>query len=330
MNYIGTLGPSCRDIKILERMFAAGITGMRLNLSHVSLRQSEDLLETYHRAAQRAGVKPQLIADMQGPELRVGTLSGPVPLQNGEIVTLGEGGIPVPPCLFYSLKPGVEIRLDDGMLLLEAQECEANRATAQVLHGGMLQSRKSISVPEVVVRPPALTDFDLENLSVAAQYGVTAILQPFCTAKEDLIDLREALRKNGLSNALIIAKVETRSGIDALPELIGYADEICIARGDLGNDMPLWELPRVQKEIAAQCRRKGRAFSVATQMLHSMQHSPVPTRAEVSDIFNAVLDGAATLILTGETAVGEYPVETVRYLVNTAQEAQRYLVAIKR
>lgn len=329
MDIIGTLGPSCREAATLVQMFAAGMTGMRLNLSHISLRQSEQMLDTYHRAAQQAGVQPQLITDMQGPELRIGQLEQPMLLAEGETVRLGKSGIPVPSCLFASLKQGIEVRLDDGLLLLQVESCTGDHAKATVLRGGILHSRKSIALPEAVIRPPALTAFDLDNLSVAAQYGVTGILQPFCTQKEDLIALRQALQEAGLPKAKIIAKIETKSGVSALPELLPYADEICIARGDLGNDMPLWELPAVQKKIANTCRQANRAFGVATQMLHSMQHTAVPTRAELSDIFNAVLDGAETLILTGETAVGEYPVEAIHYLVETARQAERYCTAQK-
>lgn len=305
-------------------MFRAGMTGMRLNLSHVGLAQSGEVIETYHAAARRAGVNPRLIIDMQGPELRVGVLAAPVPLREGETAILGESGIPVPDCIFAALERGMEILLDDGAFALRVDSHSDHTAVCTVLRGGMLQSRKGLAVPGAVIRPPAVTDFDLRNIAVGAQYGVTGILQPFCTGKADLIELRGALDRAGLSQARIMAKVENRAGVDALEELIAHADEICIARGDLGNDMPLWMLPATQKRVAAACNRAGCPFSVSTQMLHSMIASAVPTRAEVSDIFNAVLDGASALLLTGETAVGRYPVESMHYLCETARQAIQY------
>ena len=168
---------------------------------------------------------------------------------------------------------------------------------------------------------PALTETDLSNLALAEEYGVTGVMQPFVRSRADLEQLRAALPE-GLR---LFAKIENLEGVAQLEELIGACDEIVIARGDLGNAVPLWELPPLQKRIAAACRRAGRPFMVVTQMLASMEHSAVPTRAEVSDVCNAVLDGAASVMVTGETAAGEYPVEVIRYLVNTVRAAEKLL-----
>ena len=149
-------------------------------------------------------------------------------------------------------------------------------------------------------------------------------MQPFVRDREDLQAVRAALDEAGCSRVRLLAKIENRAGLERLPQLLPAADEIVIARGDLGNDMPLWELPAAQKRIAAACRDGGKPFMVVTQMLASMERSPVPTRAEVSDIFNAVLDGAASVMVTGETAAGQYPAEVIKYLVNTVRAAERY------
>ena len=306
-------------------LFKAGMTGMRLNLSHIGLEDSADVISTFRHAAKQAGVRPQLIIDLQGPELRVDKLPAPIELQAGNTVILGNAGIPVPEAILPALANGMEILLDDGAMLLKVNSCNAVSASCKVIRGGLLESKKSVAIPEANICPSVLTDDDFKNLALAGDYGVTAVLQPFVRMAQDIVALRQTLGSLNLPDIRIIAKIENREGVCMLNELIEHADEICIARGDLGTDMPLWELPAVQKEIAKFCNEKNKPFSVATQMLHSMITSPVPTRAEVSDIFNAVLDGATALILTGEVAVGRYPVESMRYLCKTAEQACIYL-----
>ena len=170
-----------------------------------------------------------------------------------------------------------------------------------------------------------LTERDIQNIRQAEHFGVTGLLQPFVHSGEELCRLRRILAENGAGHLKLFAKIETLEGAAHLDDILLQADVIVIARGDLGNDMPLWHLPAVQKHIAAACRAAGKPFLVVTQMLASMERSPVPTRAEVSDIFNAVADGAWGVMVTGETAVGRYPTEAIRYLTETAREARRYL-----
>ena len=169
-----------------------------------------------------------------------------------------------------------------------------------------------------------MTETDRRNLRQAKAFGVTAVMQPFVRSKKDLEEVRGALDQAGGEDIRLLAKIENMAGVEKLRELIPSCDEIVIARGDLGNAMELWELPGVQKRIAAICRDAGRDFMVVTQMLESMTHRQVPSRAEVSDIFNAVLDGAASVMVTGETAAGEYPVYVIRYLVKTVREAEEF------
>ena len=321
----GTLGPRCSDPETLCAMFDAGMSGVRLNLSHITIHDAALQIKNLQSAALKCGKSAQLLIDMQGPELRIGGLEHPLPLAEGEEVTFGGHGIPVPEMILPCLVPGQQILLDDGKLLLETLSGDGRTARAFVLRGGVLQSRKSVALPGCALRPPTMTETDLLNLSLAAEYGVTGVMQPFVRDRADLEAVRAALDRAGGEHIRLFAKIENREGVEHLDELIGACDEIVIARGDLGNAMPLWELPRVQKEIAAKCREAGKPFMVVTQMLASMEHSAVPTRAEVSDVFNAVCDGAASVMLTGETAVGDYPLEAIRYLANTAQEALRYL-----
>ena len=368
----GTLGPSCASAEVLTQMFLAGMTGVRLNLSHVSLRESEGLLNVLHEAAQRAGVKPLLLVDLQGPELRIGPMGKPAELREDEEVRLcseeafslscsGEGApsstgygtsscsdegapfspgcgtsvcaaggsgslvdIPVPEAVYNVLEKNTEVLLDDGRILLRVMKTGEESAFARVVRGGRLTGRKSIKVPGADIRLPAMTKADRQNVRDALGCGVTGIMQPFVRSREDLEEVRGVLAENGAQKLQLIAKIENRAGMDQLAELLPACDAVCIARGDLGNDMDLWQLPAAQKQIAAVCRAAGKYFMTATQMLSSMEQSAVPTRAEVNDIFNTVADGASGVMVTGETAVGRYPVEVIRYLAKTAAEGERY------
>ena len=323
----GTLGPSCRDPEVLGQMLEAGMDGIRLNLSHATLAESAGLIEALHSAADASGVKPELLIDMQGPELRIGALNQPRFLADGALLGIDE--IPFPNAVWealQSLPTGQEILLDDGKLLLKTVRLSsASGLQLRVERGGVLEGRKSVALPGSHIQTAALTEQDRAQIHQAKEYGVTAVMQPFVRSREDLQELRCALDEAGCRQLRLLAKVENRAGIAALPELIPCCDEIVIARGDLGSAVELWELPAVQKQIARTCREAGRDFMVVTQMLDSMIHRPVPTRAELSDVFNAVLDGAASVMVTGETAVGEYPVAVIRYLANTVRRAEAFI-----
>lgn len=323
----GTFGPACGDADTLTAMFRGGMTGMRLNLSHTSLGDSAERIAAFHAAAAAAGVTPELLIDMQGPELRIGELPAPMTLTVGGTVVLGRGGIPVPAVTLPVMAAGDEVVLDDGKIGLRVVESLGDSVLCAVERGGVLTSRKSIKLksPDAVVEMPVLTEHDLQNVRLAARYGVTGLMQPFVRTGGELMQVREALKANGAGDVKIFAKIENMQGVANLADILPHADVIIIARGDLGNDMDLWQLPAVQKDIAAACREAGKPFIVVTQMLASMEHSPVPTRAEVSDIFNAVVDGCGGVMVTGETAVGRYPVETIRYLTNTAASAEAWL-----
>ena len=321
LDIYGTIGPACQTADVLAEMFLNGMTGIRLNLSHMTLPEAEkDLLELQAAAAICDIPRPKLLIDLQGPELRIGKM-GAMELTEGTFVPLDF--IPFPVLVQDYLLPGQEILLDDGKILLEicenySENSPSPELVAKILRGGRLTSRKSIALPGCDIDPPTLTESDLKNLSLASSYGVTGVMQPFVRNAQDLITVRKALEDAGAKDIRLFAKIENMAGVEHLPELLPYADEIVIARGDLGNAMPLWELPKVQKEISGLCREMGKPFMVVTQMLSSMEESAVPTRAEVNDIYNAVLDGASSLMLTGETAIGRYPADAIRYLVKTA------------
>lgn len=340
----GTIGPACQDTDTLVRLFEEGMTGIRVNLSHTSLRDASDWLERIHEAyrqycqgQERKKAMPEIVMDLQGPELRIGKLGTERELEEGEGITLVADGqnnlfdpteIPVPAMLLPYLQPGQEVLLDDGKILLKIEELFRVKngyvAETTVARGGKLASRKSIALPCTSIYTPTLTESDLCNISDAKKYGITGVMLPFVRNQEDLKNLKQALIKEKAENIQIFAKIENLDGVNRLPELLPYCDEIVIARGDLGNAMPLWELPVVQAHIAATCREAGKPFMVVTQMLASMEERQVPTRAEVSDIFRAVMEGASSVMLTGETAAGLYPVEAMRYMVKTVRAAEAY------
>ena len=319
MEIYGTLGPACREERVLEEMFRAGMTGMRLNLSHTSLEESAPLLARMDRAAAACGAARSLIIDLQGPELRLGERGLPLALEAGSSLELAV--LPLPPAVRERLRPGACLLMDDGRLRLRVGE---DGARGEVLRGGVLLPKKSVALEGTDVALPPLTAEDLRHLSLARRFGVTGVMQPFVRGREDLIFVRKALEQNGCKGIKLYAKLENAAGLATLEEWIDLADVLVIARGDLGQALPLWTLPAWQKTIAALARERGVPFLVVTQMLASMEQSPVPTRAEVSDVFNAVLDGADAVMLTGETAAGRYPAEAMRAFCRTVAEGIRF------
>ncbi|MCR5558441.1 MAG: pyruvate kinase [Butyrivibrio sp.] len=322
IDIFGTLGPSCENEETLAAMFAEGMTGMRINLSHVMLKDCADKIQRIQSAAKANGIEPKILIDMQGPEIRIGNMPE-LELAEGMSFSLGSGGVPVDRIVLDSLEKELEILLDDGKILAYVTDVADDRSSASltVKRGGKLTGRKSLAIVGKTIDCPAMTESDIENIKLAGEYGITAVMQPFVRSVDDLKCVRRALDDNGGQGIEIYAKIENMAGVENLTTFFPYADEIVIARGDLGNAMPLWELPKVQKEIAKACNAEHKRFMVVTQMLSSMEHSKVPTRAEVSDIYNAVTDGANSVMVTGETAIGDNPVEVIRYLKKTAETA---------
>ena len=320
IDVFGTLGPSCDSEEILSGMFARGMTGIRINLSHVMLKDCKDQISKIKKAASTYGITPKILIDMQGPELRIGNLKAPINLQEGDELRFGKGGIPVDSLVFDKMMTGMEVLLDDGKILVKVKAIEKDFAVAVVERGGILASKKSILLVDTKNNKPAMTENDIENIKLAKEYGVTGIMQPFVRSRSDIFEVRHNLEAYGCKDLKVYAKIENMEGVNALEAFIDVCDEIVIARGDLGNSMPLWELPRVQKYIAGVCNSYNTPFMVVTQMLSSMEHSAVPSRADISDIYNAALDGASSVMVTGETAVGEYPIEVIKYLKNTVAE----------
>ena len=318
MRYYATLGPSCCDTAVLAALLRRGVTGFRLNLSHTSLSARRDWIDALHTAEQETGLRAQLMIDLRGPEVRIGDMPTPLPLAEGAAVTLG-ADIPVDSDVLDALRSGMTVLLDDGAMALSV----VDGGVCRVTRGGILTGHKSLTLEGVDLRRPALCEADLADLAQAAALGVNAVMQAFVRSADDLYMVRQTMAADGLAGAELFAKVENRPGLDALPDWLALCDVVTIARGDLGSSLPLEQLPAAQKRIAALCRRRGKPFLVVTQLLHSMIDHPSPTRAEVLDIYNAVLDGADCLMLTGETAQGRYPLESADWLIRVAQEAEK-------
>ena len=348
----GTLGPSCSEVSVLKEMIEEGMTGMRLNLSHSSLTQAAGLIRNYHEAAALCGVTAELLIDLQGPELRIGALQRPVELPDGAVFWLAEDcfensgyDLPLVPAaehILRAMKAGDRVLFDDGAIeaevILAPDVSSATplasegpdvsgaaplRARLRVVRGGVLKSRKSLKIVDRSVEGPVLTPQDIQNLKLVREYGVTSVMLPFVRSGRDLRTLRAAMEELGCGDLRIFAKIENREGVAHIEDIIPEADMVVIARGDLGNDVPLWELPGVQIDLGEACKAAGKPFLVVTQLLYSMTERPVPTRAEMSDIFYAVTGGASALMLTNETAAGKYPAAAMRYLRLAAEAAMR-------
>ena len=318
MRYYATLGPACCEPSMLRALLRRGITGFRLNLSHTPLAARRDWIAALHDAERQTGLSASLMIDLRGPEVRIGALPAPLPLAEGDTVTLGVD-IPVEPDVLAALRPGMTVLLDDGAMALTVLDGGVCRVTL----GSTLTGHKSLTLEGADLHRPALCEADLADLAQAAALGVDAVMQPFVRSSDDLRAVRRAMAERGLAGAELFAKVENQPGLDALPDWLALCDVVTIARGDLGSSLPLEHLPAAQKHIAALCRSRRKPFLVVTQLLHSMLDHPTPTRAEVLDIYNAVLDGADCLMLTGETAQGRYPLEAADWLLRVAREAEK-------
>jgi pyruvate kinase len=321
-----TIGPASASPEMLHRLVEAGMDAARLNFSHGSHEEHAERAQFVRHIQQEAGRPLALIADLQGPKLRVGRLPKPRELGEGEEVLVvregapdADGGLPIsPPVLSEVLRPGDDILIDDGLVRLRVEAVNGGTVRATVLVGGPVSSNKGVNVPGVPLPVPSLTDKDRADLEFALSLGVDYIALSFVRSANDLRILEELLHEAG-SNAQVIAKIEKAEAIDDLGGILRLSDAVMVARGDLGVEIGPAEVPLVQKRILLAALERSKPAITATQMLESMLHRPEPTRAEASDVANAILDGTAAVMLSGETAVGEYPIESVRTMDKIAR-----------
>ena len=313
---VATLGPSSSDPAIVRQLFMSGVDVFRLNFSHGSHADHSERFKTLRALEQETGRPIGILADLQGPKLRVGTFAdGPVTLAPGESFRLDLDAAPgdqrrarLPhPEIFAALVPGAELLLDDGKLRLVVERCGADFAETRVLVGGKLSERKGVNVPGVVLPITALTEKDRKDLALALELGADWIALSFVQRPEDVSEARELIG----DRAAIVVKLEKPSAVERLDEIVALTDAVMVARGDLGVELPAERVPSIQKRIVRTCRRLGKPVIVATQMLESMIDSPIPTRAEASDVATAIYDGADAVMLSAESASGKYPVVAV-------------------
>jgi pyruvate kinase len=325
---VATVGPACASPERLAALARAGMDGARLNLSHGSHDEHAERARLVRDTQEELGRPLALIADLQGPKLRVGELPGPITLVDGdEVVVVGEeaasnGELPVSPAVIGEvLQPGHEVLIDDGLVRLRVERVEDGRARCAVLTGGRVSAHKGVNVPGVPVPIPSLTRKDMDDLDFALDLGVDYVALSFVRSAADVRDLRDLIDQAG-SHAHVIAKIEKAEAVDALGAVLTEADGVMVARGDLGVEIGPAIVPLVQKRIIVAALESGKPVITATQMLESMIHQPEPTRAEASDVANAILDGTSALMLSGETAIGEYPVEAVAYMDRIARAVE--------
>jgi pyruvate kinase len=325
---VATIGPACSTSEKLGRLVRAGVDGARLNLSHGTHDQHREWARLVRETEREVGRPIALIADLQGPKLRIGDLEEPVSLRRGEKVVVAaaeatmNGELPVSPSVISEvLQPGHEVLIDDGLVRLFVETVDSGRATCAVVEGGVVTSHKGVNLPGVPVPIPSLTRKDLEDLELALELEVDFVALSFVRSAADVRDLRALLEQAG-SHAHVIAKIEKSEAVDALDDILEEAHAVMVARGDLGVEIGPALVPLLQKRIIIAALERGKPVITATQMLESMIHLAEPTRAEASDVANAVLDGSSALMLSGETAVGEHPVESVAYMDRIARAVE--------
>jgi pyruvate kinase len=316
---VATIGPASSTPEMLRALVGAGMDAARLNLSHGTHDDHAARAQLVRDAQKEAGRPLALIGDLQGPKFRVGDLAEPLKLTQGEdvVVVIGDDGarngeLPIAPAAIGEvLRPGHEVLIDDGLIRLHVEEVEPGRARCGVVVGGQVKANKGVNLPGVPIPIPSLTRKDLEDLTFALELGCDFIALSFVRSAADVRDLKALLEQEG-STAHVIAKIEKAEAVDALDDILVQTDAVMVARGDLGVEIGPALVPLVQKRIILRALDWGKPVITATQMLESMIHHPEPTRAEASDIANAILDGTSAIMLSGETAVGEYPVQAVQ------------------
>lgn len=328
---LATLGPASEKPETIRKLIEAGVNGFRLNFSHGTHESHSRLYHLIRQTSQEMGVPIAILQDLQGPKIRTGELKDgqPLRLRNGEKFTittrevLGEGALvsTTYSSLPRDVKRGDRILLDNGLIELRVERTSETEVECTIIDGGFLGERKGINLPGVAVSLPSFTTKDRKDAALGLQLGVDYIALSFVRHPEDLVELRDFITQHG-RNTHIIAKIERAEAVNHLTEILDVAEGVMVARGDLGIETGIEHVPVIQKKIISEANRRSRLVITATQMLESMMHNPIPTRAEVTDVANAVLDGTDVLMLSGETATGEFPVEAVKCMSRVAAETE--------
>ena len=336
---ICTLGPAVDSPEVLEKLILAGMDVARINFSHGNYQDQEARIENFKRVREKVGKPVALLLDTKGPEIRIGKFENDgIELREGAIFTLVNEDILGDQTkvsityknLYKEVKVGTQILINDGLIKIEVLEIQGTDIICKVIDGGPLTNTKSINIPGMAINLPSPTDKDIADIKFGIKAGFDYIAASFVRTSDDVLNIRKVLEENNGEHIKIISKIENRQGIENFDEILEVSDGIMVARGDLGVENPMEEVPIRQKEFIAKSNKAGKPVVIATQMLESMIHNPRPTRAEVSDVANAVYDMASCIMLSGESAMGEYPVECVETMVRICEAIEGSLKYWKR
>jgi pyruvate kinase len=329
-----TIGPSSESLDNTKKLIMAGMNVARLNFSHGDFEEHGNRIKSIRQACQELNKTVAILLDTKGPEIRLGKLKEePIELVQGEYITLTTeeilGDINRVPVTYKDLPSDVHvgstILIDDGLIGMTVVDIQGTEIKCQIVNSGQIKSKKGVNVPGVAISMPGLTEKDISDIKFGIEVGVDFIAASFVRRASDVLEIRELLERHDARHIQIISKIENQQGVDNLDEILEVSDGLMVARGDLGVEIPAEEVPLVQKRMIEKCNRVGKPVITATQMLDSMQRNPRPTRAEASDVANAIFDGTDAIMLSGETAAGKYPVESVLTMSRIAERAESAL-----
>ena len=330
---ICSIGPASCSPDVMEKMVYAGMNVARINFSHATLEEKQGVVDAVKEVRKRTGENIAILYDTKGPEFRNGMLeNGEINLVEGKTIRIvkedvlgNEERFSVNhPKAIDCLKIGDVILLENGLMKIEVISVEDDGVTGKIIAGGVLGNKKSLNVPGVTLDIPFISDADREDMIYACLHDGDFIALSFVNCRDDVLQAREIFKQYGREDLKVISKIESTAGFDNFDEILEVSDGVMVARGDLGVEVPLQRLPIYQKSIIKRCREYGKICIVATEMLESMKKNVRPTRAEVSDIANAVLDGTDAVMLSGETTTGNHPIEVVRYMAEICENAEQY------
>jgi len=329
-----SIGPASVNPDIMEEMVKVGMNVARINFSHATIEERVNVVNSVKEVRRRTGENIAILYDTKGPEFRNGDL------ENGEIELISGNTIKIVkekvlgnkerfsvnhPEAIDSLNIGNIILLENGLMSMEVIEKNDDSVNCKIINGGILGNKKSLSVPGVHLNIPFISDIDYDDITYACNHEGDYLALSFVSTKEDVLSVREILKENNREDMKIISKIESTTGVDNIESILSVSDGIMIARGDLGVEAPMEQLPYLQKMMIKKARAYSKICIVATEMLESMKKSARPTRAEVSDVANAVMDGTDAVMLSGETTTGNYPIETVKYMSQVCEETERHI-----
>ena len=330
---ICSIGPASTDPAVMSKMVEAGMNVARINMSHATPEEKVAVVASVKEVRKMTGKNVAILFDTKGPEFRNGMLENDqITLTEGETIRIVKESVLGNqerfsvnyPQAIDNLEIGSIVLLENGLMKIEVISKEEDGVTCKIINGGVLGNKKSLNVPGANLNIPFISDVDREDIIYACEHEGDYLAASFVSSKEDVLEVREILKQCNREDMKIISKIESARAIENLDEIIDVTDGIMVARGDLGVEVPMQQLPKYQKLMIQKCREKGKAVVVATEMLESMKKSARPTRAEVSDVANAVLDGTDAVMLSGETTVGKFPVEVVTYMANICEETESY------